>query len=505
MDDLQQIILTLTPDERKEFRKFIQRNRFKNQRIDLDLFNLLCQESTQEKGEIFNQLYQHEADRNAYHSVRKRLVKHLNDFIYLNQLGTEETLEAEITKNLILVRHLFRNNLEKLAWKYIRKSENLAEKAELNDQLQLIYELQIEHYDPLWLDCTLKELVKKRRKIAELAQEDQNLKIIGSFVKQELQKVKIKAQDIDLERILDLLLNTFDMKDSLFRRPKLRYNFILIARRIILANKDFYSFEAYLIENYKKISDSGYFDVKPSQRLTILYYIAHTLYRNKKFSEAILYLNQSLPYFEQVERSTHHRFHVKFHLLRAASENLAGNLKESIQILENLNSVKFATHEDELNVKLNLSVYYFQQEEYKKANQLLLKIGRTDNWLEKNMGVEYRIKKSLIELIYQFELQRTELAFDRILSMERIHKTHLEMPKYRRVAVFLALIKTIIHDPEIVQSNQFLQRVESSFDWIDKEKEDLQAMSYYAWLKSKMTNQKFYEVLHEILPKEHQP
>jgi hypothetical protein len=152
-----------------------------------------------------------------------------------------------------------------------------------------------------------------------------------------------------------------------------------------------------------------------------------------------------------------------------------------------------------------LSVYYFQQEEYKKANQLLLKIGRTDNWLEKNMGVEYRIKKSLIELIYQFELQRTELAFDRILSMERIHKTHLEMPKYRRVAVFLALIKTIIHDPEIVQSNQFLQRVESSFDWIDKEKEDLQAMSYYAWLKSKMTNQKFYEVLHEILPKEQQP
>jgi hypothetical protein len=50
-----------------------------------------------------------------------------------------------------------------------------------------------------------------------------------------------------------------------------------------------------------------------------------------------------------------------------------------------------------------------------------------------------------------------------------------------------------------------LQRVESSFDWIDKENEDLQAMSYNAWLKSKITNRKFYEVLHEILPKEHQP
>lgn len=50
-----------------------------------------------------------------------------------------------------------------------------------------------------------------------------------------------------------------------------------------------------------------------------------------------------------------------------------------------------------------------------------------------------------------------------------------------------------------MQSAAYLEKVETSFEWIEKEKEDLQAMSYYAWLKSKMTKRDFYEVLLELI------
>lgn len=500
MDDLQQIVHSFSEDKQKEFRQFIQRNRFKTSRIDLDLFNLFTKERTYSKAEILKMLYGEEKqDRNAYHSVRKRLVKHLNDFIYLLQIDNDESLDAEISKNLILVRHLFNNNLKKLAWKQLRKSENLAHKSELNQQLQSIYELQIEHFDGNYVNGTLKELVRKQRQIAELAQEDQNLKIIGSFVKQELEKVKIQALDLDLERILDLLLNTFDMKDSLFRRPKLRYNFVLIARGIILANKEFYSFEEYVIQNYNKITDSGYFDTRPSNRLNILYIVSHTLYRNKKFAEAIQYLNEMQTYMEQVGRGVYNRFNVKNQMLRAACENLNGNVNKSIEILEELRPSKFVMKEDEFNVQLNLSIYYFQIESYKQANQQLVKMGRTDNWFEKNMGVEWRIKKNMIDVIYQYELGRTEIVLDRILSIERIHKDLLQTAKYLRVSVFLGLIKRIIKNPLIVDTEEFYKRVEDSFTWVEVGQEDLQAISYYAWLKSKMTHQKFYDVLRSLM------
>jgi hypothetical protein len=503
MDDLQQIIHSFSENEQKEFRQFIQRNRFKTSRIDLDLFNLFAKDKVYAKDEILLALYgENTADRNAYHSVRKRLVKHLNDFIYLLQIDNDESLASEISKNLILVRHLFNNNLNKLAWKQLKKSENLADKSELNQQLQSIYELQIENYDSNFVTGTLKDLVKKRKHIAELAQEDQNLKIIGSFVKQELEKVKIEAQDLDLERILDLLLNTFDMKDSLFRRPKLRYNFVLIARGIILANKEFYSFEEYVIRNYNKIADSGYFDSRPSNRLNILYIISHTLYRNKKFNEAIAYLDKMQEYLQYVGKGIFNRFNVKYRMLLAACENLRGNVHQSIEILEDLNPSKFVLKEHGFNAQLNLSIYYFQIEAYKKANQTLIKMGRTDNWFEKNMGVEWRIKKNMIDVIYQYELGRTEIALDRILSIERIHKNLLRTEKYSRISVFLGLVKRIIKNPLIVDTEEFFNRVESSFIWIEIEQEDLQAVSYYAWLKSKMTKNKFYEVLRELMDAE---
>ncbi len=499
MDDLQQIIHSLSLNEQKDFRQFIQRNRFRTSRVDLTLFNLFTDGKTYEKDEVFRKIYGEVVDKNAYHSLRKRLVKHLNDFIYLKQIGHDESLASEVSKNLILVKHLFGHNLKKLGWKYLRKSEKMANRSELNLQLQLIYEMQIENYDPNWISDSLKDLVKKRKIVAELAQEDQNLNIIGSFVKQELEKVKMEAQEIDLERILDLLLNTFEMKDSLFRRPKLRYNFVLIARKIILANKAFYSFEDYVIDNYNKINDSGYFETRPSDRLNILYSISHTLYRNKKFDKAIAYLNEMKIYLTQVSKGVYNRFNIKYHLLLAACENFQGNLTNSIVLLENLKPFKFTFKEDELSAQVNLSIYYFQKKAYKMANQQILSIGHTDNWIEKNMGIEWRVKKNMIEMIYQYELENFEIALDRISSLERIHKKLFLSNKYKRVATFLKLIKQLIKDPSIVETDAFFKRVENSFDWVEIEQEDLQAISYYAWLKSKMNKTNFYTTMRELI------
>jgi len=126
-------------------------------------------------------------------------------------------------------------------------------------------------------------------------------------------------------------------------------------------------------------------------------------------------------------------------------------------------------------------------------------MGRTDNSFEKNMGVEWRIKKNMIDVIYQYELGRTEIALDRILSIERIHKNLLRTNQYSRISVFLGLVKRIIKNPLIEDEEEFFNRVESPFVWIEMEQEDLQAVSYYAWLKSKMTKQKFYDVLRELM------
>lgn len=501
MDDLSAIVSTLTKEEQKEFTRFIQRNRFKNARIDLKLYNLILNQDSLIATDYFEQLYAGEGNRNAYHTIRKRLAKHLNDFIYLKMLEHDESLEAELNRFISLIRHLFSHQLNKQAWKYIRKAEKLAKKSELNLQLQLVYELQIEHFDSSQIKISLSDLVSLRQEALRLASEEQNLKIIGSYVQQELKKVKLKGEELDLEKILNLLLNSFNMQDSLFRRPKLRYNFVLIARQIILSNKAFYAFEDYVINNFQKIEATGYFVGKKSQKLNMLYIISHTLYRNKKFDEAIVYLKQMGWLLDHVNKGVFNRFKVKYNLLWAACENFNGNLTESIAILKELSSFQFLQKEDALNAELNLSVYYFQQGNLKMANATLIDMGHTIKWFDKNMGLEWSIKRGLIDVIYQYELGNVEIALDRIGSLEKSYDTILNQSKYQRVVVFLRLIKFMINSPHLIRSKLFKNKVENSFEWIDRAQEDLQAMSYYAWLKSKMEGLNFYEVMRMLILK----
>jgi hypothetical protein len=48
----------------------------------------------------------------------------------------------------------------------------------------------------------------------------------------------------------------------------------------------------------------------------------------------------------------------------------------------------------------------------------------------------------------------------------------------------------------------FYRLVESSFEWVPFEQEDIQAVSFYAWLKSKMQRKNYYGILMELVKTE---
>jgi hypothetical protein len=146
-------------------------------------------------------------------------------------------------------------------------------------------------------------------------------------------------------------------------------------------------------------------------------------------------------------------------------------------------------------MRLNLVVFYFQSEEFKKANVEMLLINHSDTWLEKRMGKEWRFKKSMIDVILQCELGNTDLAFSRIKSMEKYFAGFFQHPAYQRALIFMQFVKTIIEQPERVAIPEFAIEVEkANMAWPDY-KEDTQAITFFCWLKSKMIRQPYYEVL----------
>ena len=80
VDHLKSVILSLSEEEKKEFRVFAQRQRSKENRRDIALFDIISKEPEKKPRQIITELYGKE-NREAYNMLRKRLIKQLMDFI----------------------------------------------------------------------------------------------------------------------------------------------------------------------------------------------------------------------------------------------------------------------------------------------------------------------------------------------------------------------------------------------------------------------------------------
>jgi hypothetical protein len=171
-----------------------------------------------------------------------------------------------------------------------------------------------------------------------------------------------------------------------------------------------------------------------------------------------------------------------------------------VELLEQFLLTNHAMYEtrDMLNAQLNLAFYYFQQEEYSKANKQLRTISHSDLWYEKKMGKEWVLKKSLSELIIQYEIGNEDLAINKVRAIERSYGNLFKNPAYKNVQVYIQFIKQLLHDPVAVSGQNFSGMVDSSFVFLPARQEDLQSMGFYAWLKSKMQKRRYYEVLLEL-------
>ncbi|MCH2232657.1 MAG: hypothetical protein MK078_00285 [Crocinitomicaceae bacterium] len=490
MDDLRSLIRTFNNEDKRSFRQYLLRKRMPKNRKDLDLFLLCTEEKERSKNELFEALYPDTTDKNPYHSLRKRLFKNLHDFLYLKEI--DNSLQANQNKSLTLLHHYFKHQLKNLAWKELRKMEIQANREENYHSLKKLYSLALENYDSDLAHKTLDEFLVLRKSAAVYVADEENLKIIASVVRQELKQIIRSGKDADLMKLTERLLKRFDLSERVLEHHRLQYIFVELMRDATLSQKRYFEFEPFVMAHLRIMEDAGYLAAKPYHGLSIYYMAAHTLYRNKKFTESLKYLARMEALFDEKRKGAFQQFYSKFIMLKSACMNYTGELDEAINALVELKKSKWLDNTSEINSTLNLAIYYFQKGEFKEANQTLLGLDHTDMWYEKIMGIEWRLKKNMVEVFFQYELENFDIAYDRIVSIERIFKSLLKTEKYARVGTFLKLIKQIIQKPDLIGSEAFIEKIENSFEWRAFREEDLQAMGYYAWLKSKNVQKSYY-------------
>ncbi len=500
MDDLKITLETLDEEDRRELGAFIQRQKKKKNRKDLELYKLLLQEKPHTPEQLISRLYPDAPNPVAYYALRKRLTRHLTDFILLKRMEEDSTAAATIMGLLSLSRYLFEARVERLGWAYLLKAEHLAAANEQYDLLNTIYNLQIEKADSEFAPDL--EQIIARRNVNKLAtDEDERANIASSLINQRLQAVRRQGRDLNFGNIIQEVLRAHQLTEAVSKRPPLLHKLMSIARSAVLAKGDFLSFEPYIIAQYQEVErNNGFIKAHQYHKLSLLYMIAHVLYRNKKFGDSVRYLAE-LNACLQAEGKTHFAaFYPRYIFLMVANLVFLRNNSEAVLLMEKLlyKSKLHLSQRDQLTAQLGLSFNYFAQGAFGKANRVLLGIKRSDKWLEQTMGREWVLKKKLGELILQYELGNDDLVLNKIRAFERTFKDLLQHPAYYNVKQYLELIRHIVDNPEVVAGEAFFKQVEGSLEFESFEETDIQAMSFYAWLKAKMLRRPYYDVLLEL-------
>ncbi|WP_298498212.1 hypothetical protein [uncultured Algibacter sp.] len=490
MTELNNIISTLSIENQQKFVSYLEKNNKRKDTKNVQLFNLLLKGDLN-SNTICTKLYGNNK-KNAYHALRKRLYESLVNFTANKSLQEENSVDMQIIKYILASKSFLQQKQFKVAYKILDKAEKLATEHDLFPFLNEIYHTKIE-YAYTYPSIDINSLTLKFKSNQKNIQLEDELNIVYSKMRQTLNNISYKGEVLDFQTILSNTLkeHQINLNDSM--SFKSLFQLVTISSISAFVTKDYLKIEPFLINTYKSIIVSKNIEKQQYYHIQILYAIANALFRNKKFTESLHYLGLMIQQMNSKKKKYFNTFKLKYHLLIALNLNYSNNQDKAIQILEPFISNKHQDIETLLDIKLSLIVFYFQKNDLKKAYSLISKFYHTDHWYTEKAGKEWTIKKNLIEILLHIELHNVNLIESKLLSFKRNYYPYLKSINQQRVITYISFIDMYYKNPESVTTNTFKNKVENAFNWLETYKEDIFVISFYSYLKAKMSNKNLFE------------
>lgn len=489
MTDLNRIISIFSIEEQQRFVSYLEKKNRRNDTKNVDLFKHLLKGET--NTEVLCLKLYGSQKTNAYHALRKRLYQSIIDFIANTSIQEEKAVDMQIIKFILASRTCLLHKHYKTAYKILDKAEALAKEHHLFPLLNEIYHTKVQYAyaNPL---VDIDKLIEKFEDNQKKHQLEDQLNIVYAKIRQTLNQITYKGDVIDFETLLNDTLKKHNIAFNESMSFKSLYQLMSIIGLSAFVTNDYLKTEPFLLDTYTFLLNRKNKEQQLYYHIQILYLIANTLFRNKKYKRSITYLELMHEQMLLQRKKHYNTFIPKYNLLLALNLNFSNKPREAIALLESSIKLKHADTETTLDTHLSLIVFHFQQSNLKKAHNLFSKFYHTDHWYTEKAGKEWVIKKCLIEILLHIDLGNIDLVESRLLSFKRSHYTYLKQINQDRVITYLSLVEYYYKNPENIFSEAFKTTIEASFKWVSPEKEDIFVMSFYAWLKGKTENKDLY-------------
>lgn len=484
MNTILTILSRFSTTEKKAFSNYlVQRNR-RNDPKNIEMLRLI---EAGKETEVKKRLYP-DGSNGAFHALCKRFYDCLVDFVATQNFADESSEDMETLKLLLASRLFFEQKLYKVGIKTLNKAEKKAQDLENRSILNEVYHTKIQHahLNPKWVRAEIIAAYQKNKVVLE---QDFQLNIAYSQIKHSLAQTPEK----DIEDIITEAFLHSNIKISEDLTYKSLYQLMEITATTGTLQRDFYSIAPYMNELFKVVEEKG--PVPRQQQFYyyhILYLLAVTDFRNKQFETSKKRLSQIEKELEDSGRNSYTDLKAKLKVLYALNAVYVGDANKAIMTLETKENTS-------LNKQLLLTMCYFQQGSFSKANAVLLGMNKSDLWYQKKMGWIWVLKKNILAILLYIELDKLDIVLNGLDRFSKIFGPKLRAIGEQRVLVFMDFVREYYERPALVITEDFKNRVGRSFEWKGSTEEDIFVMSFYAWLKAKMEEKDLYEVTLELV------
>jgi len=499
MDKLHFIVQTFNEEEKKGFEHFVNRFRVRENRKDLELFTRLTSPEKLSQEEAFKVLYGGKNEKEAYHALRKRLLGHLIEYISLKEINEQKGATHYTSEGLLnLAAYLFERGAIEPGWQYLSRAHRSELKKENYLLQSKIYMLWLENWEDYPGAEKFNGIYKAYVEAKDKAEKGQRLKLALSIIKRKIEQYKQQLKEINIDTIIKDVTEGLELKKKDFHSIE-NLNYITkIIRSSSLVSKDYEGVEAFLKTRLKKIDKKEGDNAYSFEYWELNYFYAHALYRLKKISEAKEVLKDVDLEKGNLVKAKKEDLFCKIELLKWACEFYDNNLEEAIQrLLIHESGTPFENNVlYDLDRKLNLITSFFASGDYIKGIATINSIKHSAQWLQKKKGLEYRVKFQLIEILLFLETGKIDLVLTRMRALKRVIKDVVKLnPNYKNLNVFLNVINSSINNGGFKGLEKELEK----FEFTPFKRENIQAMAFYAYLKSKVYGREYYETLIELV------
>ncbi len=495
MYEIQAYISLLSPAEQAAFVTHLQKRNKRSDAKNIALFQAIL------RGE--EAVLKSQMNSNAYHVLKKRLTDRLADFAAGSIIESEQTRAVEIMKTLVLSQKLFRLKQFKTAYKQLKKAEAKAIDIADYHLLNEIYQTYIQ-YSYHALSPAQSEIFAAYEKNKVAYANYAKLNMVYALVRKAFQNQEKEDKPLDLDDLIRKNYALYGISNTA------GYNFQTLSQIAEIADiagsykRNYFETNLFFEKHIKNLEGSKLDTEKQlTNHIKLLYTVAHIYFRKQQFKKSIENLKKMHTQMQRYEAKYYALYELRYTTLLALNYNFSGEWAKAAYILDDLLAKTARTKPQErgiLQAILIRSVIHFQQEQFSQAKQMMSKLWQQDSFYMENLGLEWLINKKFIEILIAIELGDTDVVDSLIASIYRKRRDYFKGANAIALP-FLKLIETYHKQPQHVKTKSFEAEVETTFDWKPSEEEDLFFISYYAWLKSKMTQKAVYTITLNFLEK----